>query len=182
MVSVINPPQIYPGTRADLSKKHWRPLDGDKDILLLRNQPRHIIEGTGAGGMLLGEGEVELRQKYGEPAYRDHANPELLTYTEERFTASYLLKNGRITEVRLEVEKHKSPSLAWFTALGLHENDLAGLTATEAARKLSRFYGTQRLRLVGDRVEVLSRGIAFQFRGKLVIRIDVLKPIDYGDE
>lgn len=132
--------------------------------------------------MLLGESEVELRQKYGEPAYRDHSDPELLTYTEERFTAAFLLKNGRIKEIRLEVEKHKAPSLAWFTALGLSENDLAGMPAAEAAAKLSRFYGTQRLRHVGERVEILSRGIAFQFRGKSVIRVDVMKPVDYGSE
>lgn len=150
--------------------------------MLLRNQPRHIIEGTGAGGMLLGESEVELRQKYGEPAYRDHSDPELLTYTEERFTASYLLKNGRITEIRLEVEKVKSPSLAWFTALGLHEADLSGITATEAAARLSRFYGTKRLRQLNERVEVMSRGIAFQFRGKRLIRVDVVKPVEYGAE
>lgn len=130
--------------------------------------------------MLLGETEVELRQNYGEPAYRDHSDPELLTYTEEYFTASYLLKNGRIIEIRLEVERQKSPSLAWFTALGLHETDLSGITATEAAAKLTRFYGTLRLRQRDERVEVLGRGIAFQFRGKRLIRVEVMKPMDYA--
>lgn len=141
--------------------------------MLLRNQPRHIIEGTGAAGMLLGESEVQLRHKYGEPAYRDHASPETLHYTEETFSAQFRLKNGRITEISLEVEKHKSPSLEWFTALGLHETNLRGCTAESAVAVLSQFYGTRRLRQVGNRVDVLSRGIGFRFRGKSVVAVEV---------
>lgn len=141
--------------------------------MLLRNQPRHIIEGTGAASMLIGESEVQLRHKFGEPAYRDHASPETLYYTEETFSAQFRLKNGRITEILLEVEKHKWPSLEWFTALGLHETDLRGHSAETAVPVLSQFYGTRRIRQVADRVDVLSRGIGFRFRGKSVIAVEV---------
>lgn len=140
-----------------------------------------MIEGTGGAGMLLGETEVELRARYGEPAYRDHADPETLTYTEARFTAAFVLKNGRITVIRLEIEKHKSPSLAWSTALGLHESDIAGLSAADGAAKISRFYRTNRLRQIGERVDVMSRGIAFQFRGRAVIRVDITLPQNYEE-
>jgi len=169
------------GTRRDRGKERWRPLPGDIDIMLLRNQPRHVIEGIGGAGMLLGESEVQLRHKYGEPAYRDHASPETLYYTEETFSAQFRLKNGRITEILLEVEKHKWPSLEWFTALGLHETDLRGHSAETAAPVLSQFYGTTRLRQVGDRVDVLSRGIGFRFRGKSVIAVIVCTVDAYPD-
>lgn len=161
------------GTRRDRGKERWRPLPGDIDIMLLRNQPRHIIEGVGAAGMLLGESEVQLRHKYGVPAYRDHASPETLHYTEETFSAQFSLKNGRISEIVLEVEKHKSPSLEWFTAMGLHESDLRDKNAAAAAPFLSQFYGTTRLRQVADKVDVLSRGIGFRFRGKSVTAVVV---------
>lgn len=138
-----------------------------------------MIEGTGAAGMLLGETETELRQRYGEPAYRNHADPETLVYTEANFNAEFVLKNDRIVRIHLEVEKHKSPSLEWFTALGLHETDLRGVTATEAETKLARFYGTRRLRTVGERVEVYSRGIGFLFKGRRLIRVSVSQPDAY---
>lgn len=141
--------------------------------MLLRNQPRHIIEGMGAASMLLGESEVQLRHKFGAPVYRDHASPETLHYTEETFSAQFRLNNGRITEILLEVEKHKWPSLEWFTALGLHESDLRGQSAETAAPLLSQFYGTSRLRQVSGKVDVLSRGIGFRFRGKSVIAVIV---------
>ena len=169
------------GTRRDRGKERWRPLPGDIDIMLLRNQPRHIIEGVGAASMLLGESEVQLRHKFGAPAYRDHAAPETLYYTEETFSAQFHLKNGRISEIVLEVEKHKWPSLEWFTALGLHESDLRGQGAESVAVQLSRFYGTTRLRQVGDRVDVLSRGIGFRFRGKSVIAVTVRAVEPYPD-
>lgn len=149
--------------------------------MLLRNQPRHIIEGTGAAGMLLGESEVQLRHKYGEPAYRDYASPETLHYTDKRFSAQFKLKNGRITEIILEVEKHKSPSLEWFSAMGLHESDLRGHSAESSLAVLSQFYGTRRLRQIGDRVDVLSRGIGFRFRGKTVIAVEVRAVQPYPD-
>jgi hypothetical protein len=117
-VTLLITAPVTAGTRGGSEKKRWQPLRGEKDILLLRNQPRHVIEGTGAAGMLLGETETELRQRYGAPAYRDNAAPETLHYTEETFNATYVMRNGRIVEIRLEVAKHKSPSLEWFTALG----------------------------------------------------------------
>lgn len=175
-------PHTFAGTHAELDKKRWQPLRTEKDILLLRNQPHHVIEGTGAAGMLLGETEIELRQRYGAPAYRDHAAPETVYYTEERFNASFVLRNGRITEIRLEVEKHKYPSAEWFTALGLHESELRNFTPEKAASYLQRFYRTKRLRQVGDTVDVLSRGIRFRFRGKSVIFVEVLAPQPYDGE
>lgn len=175
-------PHTFAGTHAETAKKRWRPLREEIDLLLLRNQPQHVIEGTGAAGMLLGETEVELRQRYGAPAYRDHASPETLHYTEERFNADFVLRNGRITEIRLEIEKHKSPSAEWFTALGLHETELRKFTPAEAASYLQRFYQTKRLRQVGESVEVMSRGIRFRFRNKSVIYVDVMAPAPYDGE
>jgi len=172
---------IQAGTHSDIKKKRFSVLPEDKDILLLRNQPHHIIEGAGAAGMLLGETETDLRMRYGEPAYRDFASPETLTYTEQNFNASYVLKNGRIIEIRLEVEKHKTPSFEWFTALGLHESDITGMTSGEALKKLARYYGTARVRHVGDCVHILSRGIRFWFRGRVPIRVDVLEVEAYPD-
>ncbi len=166
-------PAAAAGSRRDRGKERWRPLPGEIDIMLLRNQPRHIIEGTGAAGMLLGESELQLRHKYGEPAYRDHASPETLYYTEQTFSARFRLKNGRIAEIILEVEKHKSPSLEWFTALGLQESDLRGHSAESAADMLSQFYATRRVRRLAESVDVLSRGIGFWFRGKSVISVTV---------
>ncbi len=173
---------LSPGTHAETGKKRWQPLRAEKDILLLRNQPHHVIEGTGAAGMLLGESEIELRQRYGSPAYRDHAAPETLYYTEEKFNAAFVLRNGRITEIRLEIEKYKSPSNEWFTALGLYESDLRKFTLLEAASYLQRFYRTKRLRQVGEMIEVFSRGIRFRFRGKSVIFVDVMAPTAYEGE
>lgn len=172
---------IHAGTHSDIRKKAWRILPEDINILLLRNQPHHIIEGTGAAGMLLGETESVLRMRYGGPAYRDFASPETLTYTEQNFNASFVLKNGRIIEIRLEVEKQKVASFEWFTALDLHETDLRGLDAASAYPKLARHYRTERLRLVGDSVYVFSRGIRFWFRAKIPIRVDVLEPEPYPD-
>ena len=90
--------------------------------------------------------------------------------------------NGRITEIRLEIEKHKSPSAEWFTALGLHETELRKFTPAEAASYLQRFYRTKRLRQVGESVEVMSRGIRFRFRNKSVIYVDVMAPAPYDGE
>ncbi|HNL12101.1 MAG TPA: hypothetical protein PKM44_16435, partial [Turneriella sp.] len=115
------------GTRPGTSYDRFRPLPSEKDILLLRNAPLHVIEGTGAAGMLLGETETDLRARYGEPAYRTYSDPETLTYTEATFNAEFVMKNDRIREIHLEIEKHKSPSLEFFTALGLHETQLRGL-------------------------------------------------------
>jgi hypothetical protein len=173
---------LYAGTRDTEVHKRFKVLPEDTDILLLRNQPHHIIEGMGAAGMLLGETEVELRQRYGEPAYRDLASPETLTYTEANFNASFIMRNGRITEIRLEIEKHKTPSFDFFTAQGLHETALRGKTAAEAAGVLARFYKTRRLRQVGESVDVYGRGIRFRFRGKTVIRVEVYKPAAYEND
>ena len=170
---------LYAGTRPPTSGQRWRPLEGDIDVLLLRNQPNHVIEGIGAAGMLLGETQVELRAKYGEPAYRDLASPETLVYTQETFNGAFVLRNGRITEIRLEVEKYKSPSLNFFTPHGLHETDLKGKTAAEAFSYLARLYKTRRLRQVGETVDVYGRGIRFRFRGRAVIRVEVYVPVDY---
>lgn len=173
---------IFAGTHAEVDKKRWKPLRTEIDILLLRNQPHHVIEGTGAAGMLLGETEVELRKRYGGPAYRDHAAPETLYYTDEKFNAAFVLRNGRIVEIHLEIEKNKPASLEWFTALGLYESELRKLTLGDAASYLQRFYRTKRLRQVGDSVEVFSRGIRFRFRGKSVIFVDVMAPEPYNGE
>lgn len=168
------------GTRPDRSKERWQTLPSERDILLLRNQPNHIIEGFGAAGMLLGETETELRQRYGAPAYRNGAAPETLYYNEEMFNAEFVLRNGRIGEIHLEVPKHKSPSLEWFTALGLHETQLRSMSAPDAAIFLTKFYQTRRLRQIGDTVDVMSRGIRFRFRGKSVIFVDVMPPTPYA--
>ncbi|MBL8032780.1 MAG: hypothetical protein JNJ69_03700 [Leptospiraceae bacterium] len=168
-----SPNTLLAGTRPNRSIERWKPLPGEIDIMLLRNQPRHIIEATGAAGMLLGESEVELRRRFGEPAYRNHASPETLYYTEERFSANFVLKNGRIVEIGLEVEKHKADSLQWFTALGLREADLSGHSAETAAGMLARFYGTARVVRLHDMVDVVSRGIRFRFRGKTLIMVQV---------
>ncbi len=173
---------LHSSTRPPTSGERWRPLRGDIDLLLLRNQPNHVIEGIGACGMLLGETEVELRAKYGEPAYRDHASPETLVYTQETFNGAFVLRNGRITEIRLEVEKHKSPSLHFFTPQGLHETDLSGKTAAEASAYLSKFYKTRRLRQVGEMVDVYGRGIRFIFRGRTIIRVEIYAAAEYGKE
>lgn len=168
------------GTRPDHSRERWQTLPSERDILLLRNQPNHIIEGFGAAGMLLGESEIELRQRYGGPAYRNGASPETLYYNEEMFNAEFVLRNGRIVEIHLEVPKHKSPSLEWFTALGLHETQLRSMSAPDAAIFLAKFYLTRRLRQIGDTVDVMSRGIRFRFRGKLLIFVDVMPPTPYA--
>ncbi len=173
-------PSLVAGTRDTDSQKRWKVLAEDIDVLLLRNQPNHVIEGIGAAGMLLGETEVELRAKYGEPAYRDLASPETLVYTESNFNAAFVMRNGRISEVHLEVEKHKSPSLEFFTAQGLHETQLRGKNAAEALVILGRFYKTRRLRQVGETVDVYGRGIRFRFRKSSVIRVEVYLPADYN--
>ena len=175
-------PSLYAGTRDTDRHKRFKVLPEDTDLLLLRNEPHHIIEGMGAAGMLLGETEVELRQRYGEPAYRDLASPETLVYTEANFNASFILRNGRITEIHLEIEKHKTPSFDFFTAQGLHETALRGKTAAEAADVLGRFYKTRRLRQVGGMVDVYGRGIRFRFRGKAVIRVEVYKSAAYDSD
>jgi hypothetical protein len=167
-----------PGTRYD----RFRPLASQKDILLLRNAPHHVIEGTGAAGMLLGETETELRARNGEPAYRTYSDPETLIYTEATFNAEYVLKNGRIIEIHLEIEKHKSPSLEFFTALGLHETLLKGLNSEQAAQFLREFYRTRRLRVVGEEVDVYGRGIRFRFKANRLIRLTVYEPQPYHTE
>lgn len=139
-----------------------------------------MIEGTGAAGMLLGETETELRARYGEPAYRTYSDPETLTYTEATFNAEFVLKNDRIREIHLEIEKHKSPSLEFFTALGLHETQLRGLTSEQAGKFLADFYRSQRLRVVGNDVDVYGRGIRFRFRDNHLVRIAVYQPQAYG--
>jgi hypothetical protein len=178
---LLNPQDLVAGTRRPVHRERWWPLAEDIDMMLLRNQPHHLIEGYGGAGMLLGETETELRLKYGEPAYRDHAAPESVYYTEENVNASFVLRNGRITEIRLEVEKHKSPSVEWFTALGLRESVLRQKTPEEAEAIVSRFYKTKRVRRVANTVTVLSRGIRFEFRGKNVIRVTVTVPQSYAD-
>lgn len=135
--------------------------------------------------MLLGETETELRARYGEPAYRTYSDPETLIYTEENFNAEFVLKNDRIREIHLEIEKHKSPSLEFFTALGLHETHLRGLGSEQAGRFLVEFYRSRRLRVVGDDVDVYGRGIRFRFRNKQLVRLTVYEPQAYaadGDE
>lgn len=166
----------HPGNRYD----RFRPLRSEKDILLLRNAPHHVIEGTGAAGMLLGETETELRARYGEPAYRTYSDPETLTYTEQNFNAEFVLKNDRIREIHLEIEKHKAPSLEFFTALGLHETQLRGLNSDQAGKFLREFYRSGRLRVVGAEVDVYGRGIRFRFRDKRLIRLAVYEPQAYG--
>jgi hypothetical protein len=168
------------GTRPATRYDRFRPLRSEKDILLLRNAPHHVIEGTGAAGMLLGETETELRARYGEPAYRTYSDPETLTYTQEGFNAEFVLKNDRIREIQLEIEKHKSPSLEFFTALGLHETQLMGLTSEQAGKFLGEFYRSRRLRVVGNEVDVYGRGIRFRFREKRLIRLVVYEPQAYG--
>lgn len=160
----------------------FRPLRSERDILLLRNAPHHVIEGTGAAGMLLGETETDLRARYGEPAYRTYSDPETLTYTEATFDAEFVLKNDRIREIHLEIEKHKSPSLEFFTALGLHETHLSGLDSEQAAKFLRQFYRTHRLRVVGSDVDVYGRGIRFRFHGKRLTRLVVYEPQAYGTD
>ncbi len=169
------------GTRPVKTHDRFRPLSSAKDILLLRNAPHHVIEGTGAAGMLLGETENDLRTRYGEPAYRTYSDPETLVYTEANFNAEYVLKNDRIREIHLEIEKRKSPSLEFFTALGLHETQLRGLNSEQAGRFLGEFYRTRRLRVVGNEVDVYGRGIRFRFRGNRLIRLAVYEPQAYGD-
>ncbi|GAB4430058.1 MAG: hypothetical protein OHK0011_12660 [Turneriella sp.] len=173
---------LLAGTRPGTAYDRFRPLRSEKDILLLRNAPHHVIEGTGAAGMLLGETETELRARYGEPAYRTYSDPETLTYTEQSFNAEFVLRNDRIREIHLEIEKHKSPSLEFFTALGLHETHLQGLSSEEAGRFLREFYRSRRLRVVGNEVDVYGRGIRFRFRDRRLIRLVVYEPQAYGTE
>jgi hypothetical protein len=170
------------GTRPAARHNRFRPLRSEQDILLLRNAPHHVIEGTGAAGMLLGETETELRARYGEPAYRTYSDPETLIYTQESFNAAFVLKNDRIREIQLEIEKHKSPSLEFFTALGLHETQLKGLTSEQAGKFLGEFYRTTRLRVVGNEVDVYGRGIRFQFWERRVIRVVVYEPELYTQD
>lgn len=174
---------IIPGAGTRPAKTHdrWRPLRSEIDILLLRNAPHHVIEGTGAAGMLLGETETELRLRYGEPAYRNFADPETLVYTQENFNAEFVLKNGRIQEIHLEIEKHKSPSLNFFTALELYETQLSNLSSEEAGKFLKKFYRTRRLRVVGDEVDVYGRGIRFRIRNGRAIRVVVYEPQPYTE-
>lgn len=168
------------GTRPGTSYDRFRPLPSEKDILLLRNAPLHVIEGTGAAGMLLGETETDLRARYGEPAYRTYSDPETLTYTEATFNAEFVMKNDRIREIHLEIEKHKSPSLEFFTALGLHETQLRGLNSEQAGRFLGEFYRSRRWRVVGNEVDAYGRGIRFRFRGNRLIRLAVYEPQAYS--
>lgn len=140
---------------------------------LLRNTPRYLIESTAGAGVLLGETEADLRRLYGEPAYRDFSSPETLYYTDEKFSGAFILRNGRITQIRLEVEKKKSPSLEWFTALGLTESDLRNKSAAEVAAFVKKFYRTNRVRQVGNTVDVYSRGIRFVLREKNIIFVEI---------
>lgn len=129
--------------------------------------------------MLLGETETDLRARHGYPAYRTFSDPETLAYTEQNFNAEFVLKNDRIREIHLEIEKHKSPSLEFFTALGLHETQLRGLNSDQAGKFLGEFYRSGRVRVVGGEVDVYGRGIRFRFRNARVVRLIVCEPQTY---
>ncbi|HRP70355.1 MAG TPA: hypothetical protein PLY93_12550 [Turneriella sp.] len=172
---------ILAGTRAPLDKPRFKVLDEQVDLLLLRNTPRYLVEGIGGAGMLLGETETKLRRFHGEPAYRDFASPETLYYSTEKFSGAFILKHGRIYEIRLEIEKNKSPSLEWFTALGLHESDVRGKDTQDVLAFATKFYRTRRVRQVGDKVDVFGRGIEFQLRGKSIIFVVIRAAEPYSD-
>lgn len=172
---------LLAGTRPSHTGEKWRILDGDVDLRLLRNQPHYVAEGMGAAGMLLGESETDLLKRYGPPAYRNYAQPETLIYTELVFNADFVLRNGRIVKISLDVAKKKSPSLEWLTALGLREAMLEKMSPEKAAQYLSRFYRTSRVRFSETSVEVMARGIRFDFFRNRIIRVVVTEPALYGE-
>jgi len=162
--------------RAKEPLQEWRILSEYIDITLLRNQPNHLIEGTGGAGMLLGENETDLLMRHGSPDYRTYAHPEVLHYSFPNFSARFLMRQSVIKSITLEIAKNKSVSLEWFTALGLHESDLRALSISDATKKIAAFYKTERLRTLENAVDVYERGIRFVFAKGRIIEVEIKKP------
>ncbi|MCS6972598.1 MAG: hypothetical protein NZL89_06190 [Leptospiraceae bacterium] len=56
------PPMTNVSTRAKPVRR-WQIPPENLDMLLVRNVPNYVVEGYAAAGMLLGETELELRQR-----------------------------------------------------------------------------------------------------------------------
>ena len=157
------------------------------EVRLLRNYPKYLVEGKGAMGVLLGENEQSLLRLWGSPQYRDYNKPELLFYKQSYFKGSFLLKKGRIIQIRLNTSPKIKEQTVWFTALGLREEDFQMQNKEKAdnqntqkiqemIQKILNVYGDVFYTKLPLELIVQSRGIHFLFNKKGMREIRIFKP------
>ncbi|RME88446.1 MAG: hypothetical protein D6767_10150 [Candidatus Hydrogenedentota bacterium] len=159
----------------------WNLPDFAWDKRLLRNYPLYIVEGKGAMRVLLGETEKEIRLFNGDPVRRDYFSPETLYYELPEANAEFLLKRGRIIQIKVRLKKHSLPNVVWKTAYGLEQEKLQELVKgipqsrkTEVLKNLIlSAYKNPDYIWVSPILHIYSRGIAFKIRGGKVEEITV---------
>ncbi len=145
------------------------------DLRLIRNYPGYLVEGKAGLGVILGETQNQLRKKWGSPSNRDYGSPELLFYKNEKFRGHFLIKKGRIIQIRYFVSEN-IPSIQWLTALGLRQEDIEKLNNEEIMRKILVLYGNVLYTKLKDELIIQNRGIHFLFNKKGIREIRIFPP------
>ena len=159
----------------------YRPLEPwqippDKwDVRLLRNYAHYLVEGKAGLGTVLGENEKVLFSLWGAPTYRDYGTPEKLFYKTQKFEGSFILKKGRIIEIRYHVSNIQG-SLKWRSALGLWQEDIENLSKEECIEALKKHYKNVRYTRVEDGILIQNRGILFLFDQDRMREIRIFRP------
>ena len=147
------------------------------DLLLVRNYPPYLVEGKAGLGVVLGETEQRLLKMWGAPNSRDYGRPESLFYKSEIFVGRFILKAGRIAQIRYHITEETPGSLTWLTALGLRGEDLKKIKTTEdICKKILAFYGNVIYTKLPKELILHNRGIHFLFREKGIREIRIFKP------
>ena len=154
----------------------WQIPPDQWDLLLVRNYPAYLVEGKAGLGVVLGETRNQLRKMWGSPYRRNYGIPESLFYKNDKFTGHFLIRGGRIIQIRYAVNNEESNPITWFTALGLRQEDTKGKSVEDIIKKILDFYPETLYVKLPNELIIQTRGIHFLFDGKQIREIRIFTP------
>jgi len=167
--------QIYSAVR----QAHWNIPDEKWDKRKLRNHGPYLVEGKGGMQVLIGESEVYVRNALGEPTRRSYGEIDVLYYHRRTYRGEIWLKKGFVARIIFYVQKHKSQSMHWRTALGMRQLMIEGKTKKEAVDFILEYYEQPRHLINSKTLNIHSRGILFQWDGDELKKVEIFEPWDY---
>ncbi len=154
----------------------WHISPDQWDLLLVRNYPAYLVEGKAGLGVVLGESQNKLRKIWGSPYRRDYGFPESLFYKNEKFIGGFLVRRGRIIQIRYSVNQEELNPIKWLTALGLRQEDTKGNSVEDIMKKILDFYPKTLYVKLPNELIIQNRGIHFLFDNKKICEIRIFTP------
>ena len=114
----------------------------------------------------LGENERVLYRLWGAPTSRDYAMPEKLFYKNPEFEGSFILRKGRIIEIRYHIRNNSAEGQKWRSALGLWQEVLEEFGQEECLEALSKHYHDTRHIRLAKGLLIPNRGNILPFQSK----------------